>query len=141
MAERKRVGGLSAGTLDPAIKEWQRQAAENPATVSKKRRRDRERVRIFVDITPGLKAALEQIAGWENGEDTSVSQATEMLLIFAARAYGRKDAELLAAFREGKTHARTPRFSWNVEVPDGWDREIESTFGSGKVDGKVKGKV
>ncbi|MBN2389924.1 MAG: hypothetical protein JXR84_04330 [Anaerolineae bacterium] len=140
MGERKRVGGLSAN-LDPAIAEWQKQAAENPATVSKKRRRDRERVRIFVDITPGLKAALESIAGWEKGEDTSVSQATEMLLIFAARAYGARDGELLRAFRDRKSHARTPRFSWNVEVPEEWDREIEAIFGNGKVDGKVKGKV
>ena len=88
MADRKRVGGLA--TVDPAVTAWQQGAAENPATVSGKRRRDRARTRVFVDITPELKTALERIAGWEHGEDTSVSQVTEMLLTFGVRAYYRQ---------------------------------------------------
>lgn len=139
MGERKRVGGLA--TLDPAVQQWQAQAAENPATVTAKRRKDRQRVRIFVDITPELKAALESIAGWEHGEDTSVSQATELLLTWAALAYGRGERDLRRAFREGKTHARTPKFSWNVTIPDEWETELASFIRNGKVDGKVDGNL
>lgn len=137
MGERKRIGGLS--NVDPAVAAWQSQAAENPATVTAKRRKDRQRVRVFVDISPELKATLEHIAGWEHGEDTSVSQATEMLLTWAALAYQRGDRALRAAFSEGKTHARTPKFGWNITVPDAWETELRSFSDNGKVNGKLDG--
>lgn len=139
MAERKRVGGLT--TLDPAVQQWQAQAAENPATVTAKRRKDRQRVRIFVDISPELKAALERVAGWEHGEDTSVSQATELLLTWAALGYLRGEHDLRRAFGAGKTHARTPKFSWNVTIPDEWETELDTFIRNGKVNGEVDGKV
>lgn len=139
MAERKRVGGLTR--VDPAVSAWQSGAAENPATVSAKRKRDRQRVRIFIDITPELKAALETVAGWKHGEDSSVSQTSEMLLTFAVLAYQRSDEELLAAFRDGKSHAKTPKFSWNLEIPESWATKLEQFSAYGKVDGKLDGNL
>ncbi len=138
MAERKRVGGLSK--VDPAVAAWQTGAAENPATLTAKQKNDRKRIRIYVDITPELKGALEVIAGWKHGEDTSISQVTEMLLTFAALAYQRGDAELAAAFRDGKTHAKTPRFTWNLEVPESWVTKLEQFSPYGKDGGKDNGK-
>jgi hypothetical protein len=137
MTDRKRVGGLTR--IDPAVSAWQAGAAENPATVSAKRRKDRTRTRIYVDITPELKATLERIAGWKC-EDTSVSQVTEMLLTFGARAYTRGERELRDAFYEGRQHARTPRFTWNLEIPTAWDTEIEQFSGNGNNGGKDDGK-
>jgi hypothetical protein len=107
--------------------------------VSAKLRRDRARTRIYVDITPELKAALEAISGWQR-EDTSVSQVTEMLLTFGVLAYLQGDRELRDAFREGRQHARTPRFTWNVEVPDVWDTEIARFSSNGNNDGNNDGK-
>ena len=139
MADRKRFGGLM--TVDPAVQQWQAQAAENPATVTAKRRKDRQRVRVFVDISPELKAALERVAGWEHGEDTSVSQVTEMLLTWAALGYLRGDRALRQAFSAGKSHARTPKFSWNVTIPDEWETELDTFIRNGKVNGKVDGNL
>lgn len=127
--------------VDPENKSWIAGAAENPATVSRKKRQDRARVRIYVDVTPELKALLEQIAGWEHGEDTSMSQVAEMLLTFGARAYQAGDRALHAAFDGGKTHARTPRFTWNVRIPAAWDDEITLSLVNGNNDGKDNSKV
>jgi len=139
MVERKRVGGLTK--VDPAVSAWQSGAAENPATVTPKKRRDRQRVRMFIDVTPELKAALEMVAGWQHGEDSSVSQTAELLLTFAVLAYKRSDAELLAAFRDGKTHAKTPKFSWNLEIPETWATKLERFSVNGNLDGKVDGNL
>jgi hypothetical protein len=139
LAERQQSAAPPA--VDPENREWVDGAAENPSTVSNKKRKDRARVRIYVDVSPELKAMLEQIAGWEHGEDTSMSQVAEMLLTFGARAYQDGDRALQAAFHEGKTHARTPRFTWNVEIPEAWDDEIASFLVNGNNGGKDNSKV
>lgn len=139
-ADRKRVGGLNTSKLDPAVARWQQNAATNPATVSKKQRRDRDRVRIYVDVDETLKAALEALAGWER-EDSSMSQVAEMLIAFGLREYIRDNTELQAAFQTGKTHARTPRFTWNLEIPESWATEIERFSANGNIGGKNDGQV
>lgn len=139
LAERQQSAAPPA--VDPENRDWVEDAAENPATISNKKRKDRARVRIYVDVSPKLKAMLEQIAGWEHGEDTSMSQVAEMLLTFGALAYQKGDRALRAAFNEGKTHARTPRFTWNVEIPAAWDDEIALSLCNGNNDGKDNSKV
>lgn len=136
-ADRKRRGGL--GRVDPAVEAWQQGAAENPATVSAKRKRDRARTRLHIDVDEKLKAALVALTGLER-EDTSLSQAAELLLAYGLREYARAVPELRRAFREGREPARTPRFGWNVEIPETWLYEIERFTVNGKVDGKIDGK-
>ena len=133
----ERKGGLK---VDPAVQAFRQQAAVNPATVTRKQKKDRARTRIHVDVDAALKGALEQIAGIERA-DTSLSQVCEVLLAYGLRAYAEGKAEVVDAFYEGRSPARTPRFGWNVEIPEGWFAEIEHFAGNGKVGGKVGGKV
>lgn len=129
----ERKGGLR---VDPAVAAFQKAAAVNPGTVTRKQRKDRARTRIHVDVDAELKAALEQVAGWEH-EDTSLSQVCELLLAYGLRAYVQEERAVRGAFREARSPARTPRFGWNVEIPAVWFREIGSFSGNGKDDGKV----
>jgi len=99
-----RVGGL--GKLDPAVVEFQKRAAQNPQTVTRKQRQDRKRVRVNFDVPLELKAALEKIADMEH-EDTSMAQVAALLLSWATRAY----------IEEERFLARTPKFAYNIDVP------------------------
>jgi hypothetical protein len=134
--ERKRQGGLR---IDPAVAAFQQQAAVNPATVTRKQRADRVRTRIHIDVDEVMKRALEQVAGWER-EDTSLSQVCEMFLAYGLQAYASGVADVRQAFKAHREPARTPRFGWNVEIPETWLSEVEHFGGNGKVDGKVNGK-
>lgn len=136
MAERKRVGGLTH--VDPAVASWQAQAAENPATVTAKRRKDRARTRIHIDVDMATKTALEVVA---LAEDTSLSQVCELLLAYGLHTYIGRLNGIREALRTDRTPARTPRFGWNVLIPETWLTEIEQFSSNGKVDGKADGKV
>ena len=71
MGDRKddgRVGGLA---VDPAIRDWQRSAAENTAALTKKQRQDRKRTTAKYDVPSWLKDAVAEVAQ-EN--ETSASQ-------------------------------------------------------------------
>ena len=108
-----RKGGLRK--LDPAVVEWQRKAATNPAALTPKQRRDRQRTRARYDVPAWLKSAVEQVA---EEQETSASQAAALLLAWALDLYRRNDPELLAAFEAGKSRADTLRFTYNIEIPD-----------------------
>lgn len=125
---RPRVGGLSG--IDPDVAAFQKTAAQNPAALTKKQRRDRKRLRTIFDIEPELKAAIEHIAARES---TSASQVAAMLLAYGLRTYARADAELREAFREDRTPARTPRFEWMISAPETWFSEIETFRTNGNV--------
>jgi len=137
MSERKRIGGLS-GPVDPAVMQWQAQAAENPATVSAKRRKDRARTRIHIDVDAATKIALETAA---LAEDTSLSQVCELLLAYGLHTYIGRLNGIRDALRTDRTPARTPRFGWNVAIPAAWLSEIDQFSDNGKADGKVDGRV
>ncbi len=109
-----RVGGL--GKLDPAVVEFQKRAAQNPQTVTRKQRQDRKRVRVNFDVPLELKAALEKIADMEH-EDTSMAQVAALLLSWATRAYIAGEPEVRALFEEERFLARTPKFAYNIDVP------------------------
>jgi hypothetical protein len=135
MADRKRKSALN---LDPAVSAWQKGAAENRAALTEKQKRDRQRTRIYIDVDEELKAVIEAIAG-RDGEDTSMSQAAELLLSFGAVAYIEGEDDVRAAFREGRVPARTPRFGWNVSIPDLWQRILDGFGLNGQADGQVDG--
>ncbi len=136
MTKKERRGGLSgAGNVDPAVSEWQKNAAENKAALTNKQKRDRARkdLQVKLDLaSPLRKAALELIA---EQEQTSVSQAGNLLLAWAMTRYFEGDAEIRDAFYEGHEPARTPRFVWNVQEPETWARLLDNFAAYGDVDG------
>ena len=135
---KARVGGANLLRNDPDAENWVREAAENPAALSKKQKRDRARIRVKYDLDPALKIAIEKIANADH-EDTSASQAAALLLAWAVQAYSAGDAQLHETFQTQKMPSRTPKFAWNIEIPDDWARKIEqfSTYGAVSGDSDV----
>lgn len=111
MTKKRRVGGLQ---VDPAVLEWQQQAASNPATLTRKQRADRQRIRVKYDMPIALKIALRQIG---EREGTSASQAASALLCWAAEQYIAGHEQARACFAE-KSPARTMQFDWNIEISE-----------------------
>lgn len=128
MAKPERRGGLQG--VDPAVQQFMRGAATNPAALTPKQRRDRKRLRTIFDIEPELKAAIEHIA---DQESTSASQVAAMLMAYAARSYAVGNDAIRAAFHQDRTPARTPRFEWMIAVPDEWLTEIAAFAANGNV--------
>lgn len=112
----KRQGGLQ---IDPAVEKWQEEAALNLAALSKKQRRDRDRVRVKYDILPEMKAAIEAEA---KEIDTSASQVAAFLLAWALNEYAAGNSDLRQALRDARMTARTLKFSYNLTIPEGWVR-------------------
>jgi hypothetical protein len=135
MVERQRKGSLN---LDPAVVKWQSTAAENQAALTDKQKRDRARTRIYIDVDAGLKEVIEKIADIDH-EDTSMSQAAEMLLAYGAVVYFEGQELLHEAFRVSRVPARTPRFAWHVSLPCAWQRFLDHYRNSGQVDGQKGG--
>ena len=110
----RRQGGLQ---IDPAVAKWQDTAALNLAALSKKQRRDRERVRVKYDILPEMKAAIEAEA---KEIDTSASQVAAFLLAWALKEYAAGNADLRQAVRDAMMTARTLKFAHNLTIPEEW---------------------
>ncbi len=109
-----RKGGI---LVDPDVAAWQKSAATNKATLTKKQAADRARVRVAVDMSPELKESIERSA---QIEETSVSQFAAFLLTWAVRAYRAGNAELREAMLASRERTRTPRFRYDVEAPGEW---------------------
>ena len=114
-----RIPGLRT---DPKISELLHGSVENRAALSKKQKRDRARQKATYDLPPALQDAIGAIA---KREDTSASQVVALFLAYAADAYLRKEPILTAGLAE-RTHAGTPRFSWNLQTPPSWTASVES---------------
>lgn len=112
----KRQGGLQ---IDPAVAQWQEEAAQNLAALSKKQRRDRDRVRVKYDVLPEMKTAIEAEA---KQIDTSASQFAAFLLAWALREYAAGNVDLRQGLRDAKMTARTLKFAYNLTIPEGWVR-------------------
>ncbi len=56
-------------------------------------------------------------------EDTSSSQVVAMCLAYALAAYLGEEPGPMAGFSQRRP-ARTPRFSWNLEVPEAWQAAV-----------------
>jgi len=128
MGNERRGGLKRQGGLDPAVAAWQRKAATNTAAMTGKQRRDRERVRVKYDVPATLKGAVEAIG---KRQGTSASQAAAVLLGWAVMRYAERAEGLRAVFDEGKAVSRTPRFEWNVALPEHWDSVFESFLANG----------
>ncbi len=119
MARKKeRKGGLR---IDPEVAKWQREAARNPAAMTAKQRWDRKRQKATYDLPADIQAAVKAIA---RKEDTSASQVVEVFLAYALVAYASREGGLQEVIWEAKAPARTPRFSWNLELPETWKERI-----------------
>ena len=121
---KTRVGGFGVrGSADPdTLAQMRDSAVRNKAAMTAKQRRDMQRKRATYDMEPVVKSAIEQIA---KREETSASQVAEMFLAFAVRAYLRRDEELLQALDE-RTRANTPRFAWELHLPEEWLLALEA---------------
>ncbi|HHB91190.1 MAG TPA: hypothetical protein ENK60_07760 [Anaerolineae bacterium] len=121
---KNRVGGFGVrGSADPdTLAQMRDSAVRNKAAMTAKQRRDMQRKRATYDMEPVVKSAIEQIA---KREETSASQVAEMFLAFAVRAYLRRDEELLQALDE-RTRANTPRFAWELHLPEEWLLALEA---------------
>lgn len=117
-----RFTGLDGACVDPAVGEMMRRAVENKAALTAKQRRDRARTRAAYDLAQEVQKAIQKIAGEVN---TSASQIAELFLAFAVREYRRGNPDLMAAL-ENRSYARTPRFTWNLELPREWLEEAAS---------------
>lgn len=117
---QKRFSGLRQGQADPKIAQLLHDAVENRAALTGKQRRDRARHKATYDLPPAVQAALQQVA---RREDTSASQIGEFLLAFALDAYRQRNQALMAAL-SARHPARTPRFSFNLEVPATWRAQV-----------------
>lgn len=116
--KKERKGGLR---IDPDVAKWQREAARNPAAMTAKQRWDRKRQKATYDLPADIQAAVKAIA---RKEDTSASQVVEVFLAYALVAYASREGGLQEVIWEAKTPARTPRFSWNLELPEAWKERI-----------------
>ena len=109
--------------LDPAVAVYlTKDAVRNKAAMTAKQRRDMQRKRATYDMEPVVKSAIEQIA---KREETSASQVAELFLAYAVRVYLRKDPELMEALEE-RTRANTPRFQFDLHLPEEWRLVLES---------------
>ena len=75
----ERKGGIH---VDPAVAEWQQGAAPNVAALTKKERRDRQRVRVKADLPVEVKTAVERVAG---EAETSESQLVAFLVAWGLK--------------------------------------------------------
>ncbi len=129
--DRQRYSGLTAGgRLDPKVAEMLQDAVPNKAALTAKQKRDRQRKRVMYDIDPTIKAVVQSFA---KREDTSASQFVEILLAFGLRAYLRGDPELKQAMSlETRKRSRTPRFYWDLALPDEWMLMLEAYLAEAK---------
>ena len=115
----ERKGGLR---VDPAVAEWQQGAATNVAALTKKERRDRERVRVKADLPVEVKTAVERVAG---EVETSESQIVAFLVAWGLKRLRDGDRELVAALEGAKTWAKALRFKHDLSIPNNWLEEAE----------------
>ena len=115
-AKGERKGGLR---VDPSVAEWQQGAATNVAALTKKERRDRERVRVKADLPVEVKRAVAQVA------EEAESQLVAFLVAWGLKRLRDGDRELVDALAGAKTWAKALRFKHDLSIPDDWLEEGE----------------
>jgi len=123
MGSSKRVGGLR---VDPETKAWMDDAAENTSALTKKQKKDRQRVRLRIDCEryPWLKDAIEAAA---EHHDTSASQMAAFLMAWGLRLWMQSDAELIDELLSNLKPSKTLRFDRNLDMP----REVARAIRAG----------
>ena len=114
MAKRRktRVGGLKGTSLDPAVQEWLDRAAENPAALTPKQRRDRTRVRASYDLPAEIIQAVNVIA---KSEQCSTSGLVAVLLLYALKLYNSKHLVIPDKYIH---YSRSPRYEKILRIPE-----------------------
>ena len=128
-----RVGGLSkvAGRVDPAVADWLKDAQTNKAALTKKQKRDMQRLHVMYDLKPETKSAIVEAA---KHQGTSASQMAAFLLEFAVKELRVGNEELKAALANGRSPSRTMKFEWNLDAPEDWlSTETRATVANGKI--------
>ena len=123
---KDRVGGFGVrGSADPdTLAQMRDSAVRNKAAMTAKQKRDRKRKRVMYDIDPTVKDVAQLLA---KREDTSASQLVEMLIVYGIRAYLRNDSEIAEALSlENRIRSRTPRFYWDLKIPEEWRLTLEA---------------
>ena len=115
-----KLRATSSLPADPAIAELLRGSVENRAALTRKQKRDRARSKATYDLPPGLQRAVAAVA---RREDTSSSQVVALCLAYALAAYVGEEPGLMAGLSQRRP-ARTPRFSWNLEMPEAWQAAV-----------------
>jgi hypothetical protein len=62
-------------------------------------------------------------------EDTSTSQIAGIFLAYAVAQYQQKEVRLGEGMAE-RLLSRTPRFSWNLQIPPDWLQAVETVSGA-----------
>ena len=109
--KRERVGGLRTGRLDPAVREWLNDAAENPAALTAKQRWDRKRIRAVYDLPKEIIQAVAAVARYKG---CSASNVAAVLLMHGLKLLDDGDIDINAY----KTLSRVPRFEIALEISD-----------------------
>lgn len=107
--KRERVGGLRT-RLDPAVREWLNDAAENPAALTAKQRWDRKRKKATYDLPPQIIKAINIIA---QRERCSASNLVAVLLLHGLRLYGNNEIDVSNYAR----FSHSPRFENTLRIP------------------------
>jgi hypothetical protein len=107
----ERKGGL--GRVDPAVAEFQKKGARNPAAMTGKQKRDAKRVRIKVDLPS--QEFKERLTSAAAAEETSVSQLAGLLLTWALEQYESDEYGLRELVFESKVLSGSMRIRWNLE--------------------------
>jgi acyl-CoA reductase-like NAD-dependent aldehyde dehydrogenase len=125
-----RVGGLR---VDPQTKEWMDSAAENTAALTKKQKKDRQRVRLRIDCEryPWLKDAVEAAA---EHHSTSASQMAAFLLAWGMRLWMEDNADLLDELLSNLNESKTLRFDRNLDIPRAVERAIRAGLSTNETD-------
>lgn len=114
-ADRKRKGGLH---LDPAVIQFQENAASNRSAQTARQKYDAARTRVRADVPEWLKDELDALAG-ELG--TSRTQLGALLWSWAVTRYREADADLDEVLHSSMANSR----SINVDVDLDLDQLVE----------------
>ena len=119
----KRHSGLRT---DPKISQLLQDSVENRAALTKKQKRDRTRKKATYDLPPEIQDAVTEIA---QKEDTSTSQIVDIFLAYAVEQYQQKEERIIEGMAD-RSPSRTPRFSWNLQIPPDWLQAVETVAGA-----------
>lgn len=126
MTEKRTPQRHSGLRMDPKISELLHDSVENRAALTQKQKRDRARKKATYDLSPELQDAVTEIA---RKEDTSTSQIVGIFLAYAVAQYQQKEVRLGEGMAE-RSPSRTPRFSWNLQIPPNWMQAVETVAGA-----------
>lgn len=108
-----RIGGLTAIVVDPAIAEFQQNAARNRAAMTRRQRYDAARKRVRTDCPQWLIDRLDAIAAELN---TSRNQLGAFLLAWAVHRYQQHDPELDELLNSSMVISRSINVDCNLDL-------------------------